>query len=578
MPLFRWEDVDHRLVSLRLTDLAEEMHKQIEQDEKRIRFENHGNFNMNTVPSLVLKMKQDRADDMARRVYEIYCDVWQTQGHAKSAAFLRAVYVHGIVPVLRARAGGIASEFAGFAARTGFPVEIGKAHLQSLQRNMLRLEGRWRRRIEIEAKELEHAERREPLSALENELGTPARPSAPERVLPSLSPAQQGPEAKPQGVGGVDTRTQPRSTETGTWGDIYQCSHQWDFTSSEERGLVPNHLTGSRAVQFLEEFLAIKALINAEAQRIWNGCSKVHEMISVAANDEKRRVFSEQYDRWRDQLIGLQEMLIVDRLLPLLAKYQIFVDEQKWLLRACHEVWSPVTAGYLDWLTFVVRGQVHGVGAGAIPEWAWQLPGAPRDVAQLGLSPEKKASAHFRSLADTLKHDLRVYRKGAIAKAFLARKTNESPIVDSGMRRLEPGAAHGPTTMQADQMDRSRVELRPIYSVPLSIFEATVGKLMVQARQGCPTKYLPHCEILKIATLLDDENLPVRSNLEREASRSMAEYNKHHPAVAIKSWKTALSHRQFRRAVRKRFSRAEEKFKKATASVAPSAGTPRTTI
>jgi len=67
MPLFRWEEVDHRLVSLKLTDLAEEMHKQIEQDEKRIRFENQGNLNRNAVPSLVLKMKQDRADDMAYR-------------------------------------------------------------------------------------------------------------------------------------------------------------------------------------------------------------------------------------------------------------------------------------------------------------------------------------------------------------------------------------------------------------------------------------------------------------------------------------------------------------------------------
>ena len=159
MPLFRWDDVDRSLVSLRLTDLAEEMHNQIEQDEKRIRFENRGNLNRNTVPSLVLKMKQDRADDMARRVYEIYCDVWQTQGHAKSAAFVRAVYLHGIVPILRGRTGGIASEFAMFATRTSFPVGLGNAHLQSLRLNMQRLESRWHRCVEIEAKELEHIER-----------------------------------------------------------------------------------------------------------------------------------------------------------------------------------------------------------------------------------------------------------------------------------------------------------------------------------------------------------------------------------------------------------------------------------
>ena len=125
----------------------------------------------------------------------------------------------------------------------------------------------------------------------------------------------------------------------------------------------------------------------------------------------------------------------------------------------------------------------------------------------------------------------------------------------------------------------SQAPLLSVYtSAPLSEFEATVGKLMVHARRNCPTKYLPQTELLKIAALLDDKSVPVRSNLEREAARTMAEYNKQHPAVAIKSWRTALSHPKFRRAVRKRFSRAEEKYKKATSSVGPSAGTRRTTI
>ncbi len=167
MPLFRWEDIDHRLVILKLTDLAEEMHSQIKADERRIQFENRGNMNGNTVPSLVLRMKQDRVDEWARRVYEIYCDVWQTQGHVKSAALVRAVYVRGIVPLFRARTGAIASEFSRFATRTSFPFAIRDAHLLSLRLNMQRLESRWGRRLEIEAKECEHAERRAIL-ALQN--------------------------------------------------------------------------------------------------------------------------------------------------------------------------------------------------------------------------------------------------------------------------------------------------------------------------------------------------------------------------------------------------------------------------
>jgi len=160
MAAFRWEDIDHSLLRLRLLDLAEEMHSQIRADENRIHFENRGNLNSNAVPSLVLKMKQDRADEQARRVYETYCDIWEKQGHVKSAAFVRAVYARAVVSVLRARTNAIAFEFARFATSTNFPAAIGEAHLQSLRQNMQRLEDRWRRRVEIEAKEWEHAEQR----------------------------------------------------------------------------------------------------------------------------------------------------------------------------------------------------------------------------------------------------------------------------------------------------------------------------------------------------------------------------------------------------------------------------------
>ena len=54
MPLFRWEDIDHSLVRLRLIDLAEEMQRQIQADERRIQFENRGNLNSNNVPSVAL--------------------------------------------------------------------------------------------------------------------------------------------------------------------------------------------------------------------------------------------------------------------------------------------------------------------------------------------------------------------------------------------------------------------------------------------------------------------------------------------------------------------------------------------
>ena len=163
MPPFQWEDIDHSLVSLKLAESAEDMHQKIKEDEARIQFENQHNLNSNAVPSLVLRMKQEHADTRAQQVYQTYCDVWRAQGYVKSADFLRAVSARAIQVALRARAGAIAGEFLIFAKRTSFPETIRDAHLLAHRLKMQRLQSRWERRLEAEAKECEHAERMESL-------------------------------------------------------------------------------------------------------------------------------------------------------------------------------------------------------------------------------------------------------------------------------------------------------------------------------------------------------------------------------------------------------------------------------
>jgi hypothetical protein len=228
----------------------------------------------------------------------------------------------------------------------------------------------------------------------------------------------------------------PESIRFNQW-ICNQCSHQWDFASPEERTLVPKHLTGGRIEQFLEEFLAIKVVIKGEEEKTWNGCANAYKATSIAGNDDKPRVFAEQVDRWRDQLIGLQETLIIDRLLPLVAKYQIPSNEQLWLFQACHEAWRPVSDGYLGWFTVAIWGRPYGAGPWVIPEWAWRLRGASPDIANLDVSLDEKASSLLHCLAHTLQLELVVRRKEAIAKAFLASKTARSSTVDAGRERLE---------------------------------------------------------------------------------------------------------------------------------------------
>jgi hypothetical protein len=76
---------------------------------------------------------------------------------------VRGVCAH-IVRMLGVRAKSIATEFSRFARRTNFPGSLKTAHLSSLDLRMRRLQGRWQRRLEIEAKECEHAERRATLA------------------------------------------------------------------------------------------------------------------------------------------------------------------------------------------------------------------------------------------------------------------------------------------------------------------------------------------------------------------------------------------------------------------------------
>jgi hypothetical protein len=66
MPPFKWEDVDHSLVGLKLTNLAEEMHRLTAAEESRIRFENLRNLNSFAVPSRLLEMKERHTEKVAQ--------------------------------------------------------------------------------------------------------------------------------------------------------------------------------------------------------------------------------------------------------------------------------------------------------------------------------------------------------------------------------------------------------------------------------------------------------------------------------------------------------------------------------
>lgn len=156
-PAFDWQQVDHTLANLMLAEVSEELRERIKKDEQQILLDNSSNENALAIPAQRLKMQVLRTDEWAKRVYDVYCEVWQRQGNALSPEFLRAACANGIGTLIAARKGSVIGELELQALRTNsYPTEWLKAATAEFRREMERLFARWQRRVEIEAKTLEH--------------------------------------------------------------------------------------------------------------------------------------------------------------------------------------------------------------------------------------------------------------------------------------------------------------------------------------------------------------------------------------------------------------------------------------
>ena len=153
-----WGLIDHSLVGLKLTDLAEEMHESIRTEVEEIRFDNRGNSNSQAVPTLLIAMHLRRTDEWIEKSYAAYCEVWEKQGYQKTADFVRAVSANAIPVIISARRTAVIAGLSSQQARTNSPTEPHNARIKSFKQAMLRLAARWSRKLEIEARECEHSE------------------------------------------------------------------------------------------------------------------------------------------------------------------------------------------------------------------------------------------------------------------------------------------------------------------------------------------------------------------------------------------------------------------------------------
>ncbi len=154
---FDWEQVDQELASLKLQTLSHDIREDIRKEEAEIRERGRGNENCLAVPTRLIEMQARRTNEWAQRTYEIYCDVWEEQGHSLSPEFLRAVWANGVAPIISGRTNAVVTELEEEAQRTKqYPPKWLEDAIGKFRRDMQQLSRRWEQQTEIQAKGMEN--------------------------------------------------------------------------------------------------------------------------------------------------------------------------------------------------------------------------------------------------------------------------------------------------------------------------------------------------------------------------------------------------------------------------------------
>jgi hypothetical protein len=147
--LFRWDDIDHRLLSPKTNNLAEDMHKRIAEAKRRVHFETAQSGNSAGYLPRLFSSEEQLTDEWAEKLYAAYCETWTQQNRAICAAFIRAVRDRAIAQLFAARKSSVHHEVLLRARRIN--EQVNSVALSAWSMSMDRLMTRWNRKLEVEA-------------------------------------------------------------------------------------------------------------------------------------------------------------------------------------------------------------------------------------------------------------------------------------------------------------------------------------------------------------------------------------------------------------------------------------------
>lgn len=195
--LFRWEDLDQRIVSSKTMDIVEDMSERVRTAESKISFETARSGNSSGYVARLLEFHEELTNEWAERLFAVYCEAWREQNRSITPNFIRAIRDRPIRTLFAARKSSVAAHIGSRAFRTGEPMNPGS--LTNWNLRMDRLAARWGRRLEAEAAKCEYRAARtqqteggDPVAARSQLPDTP-RSHRPSAVLPpSSAPRKPG--------------------------------------------------------------------------------------------------------------------------------------------------------------------------------------------------------------------------------------------------------------------------------------------------------------------------------------------------------------------------------------------------
>ena len=152
---FRWEDLDQRLISPKLSELAEEMQKRVAKAPGSIAFETAKSGNSARYVPQFLEFHEQLADEWVAKTYVVHCDAWNQQGRALCAPLIRDIRDRVVTPMLSARTSSVKFELSLYFTRTG---HADTGSLDEWSRRMDRLAKRWQGKLEADAVACEYEE------------------------------------------------------------------------------------------------------------------------------------------------------------------------------------------------------------------------------------------------------------------------------------------------------------------------------------------------------------------------------------------------------------------------------------